>query len=103
MPSSATSERVIVRSSANGSGYELELQSPHGLSPRGLPLRLRLGPVELRSPRESPTVGEYGAVFQLSRPEFDSLPDGAELVLLSSMSGKGRSLGKLDKSGLCVR
>jgi hypothetical protein len=103
MPSSATFERVIVRPAANGSGYELELQSPQGLSPRGMPLQLRLDALELRSPRESPTVGEYGAVFQLSRAEFDSLPDGAEVVLLSSKSGQGRSLGRLDKSALCVR
>lgn len=97
------SEHVILRPSASGLGYELELQNPQGLSPRGLPLWLRLGPLQLRVSRESPTVGEYGAVFQISRSDFEALPDGAELVVLSSASGGGRALGTLDKSELCIR
>jgi len=103
MPPTLVSERLLVRPSPTGSGYELELQSPAGLSPRGLPLRIQLGPFQLRGARESPTVGEYGAVFQLSQAEFDKVPDGTEVILLSSVSGTGRSLGRLDKAALGVR
>jgi hypothetical protein len=103
MPPSPLSERVIIRPSASDSGYELELQSSRGFSARALPLWLKLGPLELRSPRESATVGEYGAVFQLSQSEFESLPEGAELVVATSASGQGDCLGRLDKSALSVR
>lgn len=94
-------EAVIIRSSANG--YELELQNPRGLSPSGLPVWIQLGGLQLRSGRESPTVGEYGLVFSLSREQFAALPEGAEVVLLSSASGRGRALGRLDKSALRIR
>lgn len=103
MPPTLTSERLLIRSSPTGSGYELELQSPAGLSPRGLPLRVQLGSIQLRGARESPTVGEYGAVFQLSQAQFDAVPEGAEVILLSSVSGTGRSLGRLDKAALRIR
>ena len=103
MPPTVPSERVLLRSSATGSGYELELQSPVGLAPRGFPLMVQLGSLQLRGARESPTVGEYGAVFQLSQAEFDAVPDGAEVILLSSVSGAGRSLGRLDKAALRIR
>ncbi len=93
----------MIRRSTSGSGYELELQSRKGLSPRGLPLWLKVGSIELRVARESPTLGEYGAVFQLSQVDFDSLVDGAPVNIITSTDGTGRCLGTLDKSGLSIR
>lgn len=103
MSTSQASNQVFIRPSSTGSGYEIELQSAHGLAARGLPIWLQLGPVQLRIARESPTVGEYGTVFPLSQQQFDAVPDGAEVVLLSSTRGKGRTLGRLDKASLHIR
>jgi hypothetical protein len=103
MPPTILSERLLLRSSPTGSGYELELQRPVGFAPSGLPLRVQLGSFQLRAARESPTVGEYGAVFPISQEQFDALPDGTEVILLSSVSGTGRSLGRLDKAALRIR
>ena len=103
MSTPQASHRVFIRPSPTGSGYEIELQSTHGLAARSLPLWLQLGTLQLRVGHESPAVGEYGAVFPLSQQQFDAVPDGVEVMLLTSTRGGGRSLGRLDKATLHVR
>lgn len=94
--------RALIRSSATS--YEIEVQSPTGFSPRAFDPVLRVGGKEFTRSRESKLVGEYGAVFQLERADFEALADASDITV-----GYGRqfarpvALGRLDKRSLVVR
>lgn len=94
--------RALVRSGA--SSYEVEVQSPTGFSRRAFDPVLRVGDKEFSKYRESPSVGEYGAVFAVAKADFDALSDASAV---SVAYGRTRvtplSLGRLDKRSLAIR
>jgi hypothetical protein len=100
-PNAPATEVALVRQV--DSGYEIELQSPHGFAPRAFDPLLRIGGQEFRRYRESESVGIYGVVYALSTEEFQGLEDGSTVsVGYGPSPNAARSYGNLNKGALSV-
>ena len=94
--------RAFIRPGATS--YEIEVQSPKGFSPRAFDPVLRIGDREFTDYRESPQVGEYGAVFRVERSAFDGLADDSVVSVGYGRTFAGPlSLGRLDKRAFAIR
>jgi hypothetical protein len=93
--------RALIRPLARS--YEVEVQSPAGFSPRAIDPVLRIGDKEFSTYKESPSVGEYGAVFQVEKADFDALADASLVAVGYGPRAMHTTFGRLDKRALAVR
>jgi len=86
-----------------GDVYEIEVHSPDGFPPRGLPPVLHIGDKQFDRSRPSDSVGLYGLIFTLSAEEFESLPENSPIVVGYGPSPRGaQGYGRLNKATLSV-